>query len=98
MITVCGVYCETECHALGTECAGCHQLKGKISWAKYINKEVCPIYECIEQKGYKTCMDCEELPCKLWLVDTKNPATSDEEYAKHLKDRIKNLKETNKEK
>ena len=98
MITVCGIYCEKECHAFGDNCPGCHQLKGKVSWTKFINQEVCPIYQCVLDKGFHTCLECNQLPCRLWLVDTKNPATSDEEYAEHLQDRIKNLKALDMEK
>jgi Protein of unknown function (DUF3795) len=97
MITVCGVYCEKECRAFGNECSGCHQLQGKVSWTKFIGKTVCPIYECVESKGYSNCLDCNELPCSTWLVETKNPDMSDEDYAKHLQDRINNLKNKSKE-
>ena len=98
MITVCGVYCEKECRAFGDECEGCHQLQGKVSWAKFINKEVCPIYECVKAKGFTTCLECDQLPCNIWLIDTKNPDMSDKDYAEHLQDRINNLRNMNKEK
>jgi len=98
MITVCGVYCEKECQAYGGECAGCHQLKGKVSWTKYIDKDVCPIYACVMEKGYQTCLECELMPCKIWLVETKNPSLSDKDYTAELQNRIKNLYEMAKEK
>ena len=91
MITVCGVYCEKECRAFGDECIGCHQLKGKVSWTKYINKDICPIYDCVVAKGFQNCRECEDLPCDIWLVETKNPSLGDEDYAAELQNRIKNL-------
>lgn len=90
-ISVCGIYCDKECRAYGKECKGCNQLKGRVSWAKYLGKDVCPIYQCVIDKGLDNCGQCEKMPCKMWLVDTKNPDMSDEEYAKDLERRMKNL-------
>ncbi|MCU0606615.1 MAG: DUF3795 domain-containing protein [Candidatus Edwardsbacteria bacterium] len=92
MISVCGVDCENECRAFGTECIGCHQLCGKVSWAKYIGADTCPIHACVENKGYRTCGECSLLPCRTILVDTKNPDMSDEQYAEDIRRRIRNLR------
>lgn len=91
MMSVCGVYCEKECKAFGNQCSGCHQLNGKVSWAKYIGKETCPIYQCVKEKDFSTCKNCDKLPCEIWLEETKNPAMTDEEFAKDISRRMKNL-------
>lgn len=44
---VCGVRCSTDCKVYDRECAGCIQLGGKVSWAKFYGKEPCPIYDCV---------------------------------------------------
>ena len=90
-ISVCGVYCDKECHAFGVECRGCNALKGRVSWAKFLGKEVCPIYSCVINKGFSSCGECPELPCDIWLVETRNPDRTDEEYKQELACRIKNL-------
>ncbi len=89
--TVCGVYCN-ECHAYKVECEGCETLKGCISWAKFLDLTVCPIYTCVLEKGYADCGDCPVLPCKIWMVDTKIPEMSEEEYLADVKQRIAVLK------
>lgn len=95
MISVCGVICEKECHAFGTECEGCNQLKGKVSWTKFIGKETCPIYTCVKQKNYANCGACPDLPCKIMLIDTKHPDKTNEEYEKDINSRMMNLKYVN---
>lgn len=93
MMTVCGVFCETECHAFGIECAGCHQLRGAVSWTKFIGKSICPIYQCVLDRGFPSCADCPKLPCQIWLVETKNPDLIDAEYEQEILNRISNLKQ-----
>lgn len=95
MISVCGVYCETECKAYPHECKGCNQIKGKVSWAKFYNKTVCPIYECVKTRKFKTCFECDKLPCKIWH-ETRNPELSDEELKQEINWRISNLKKSSK--
>lgn len=90
-LTVCGVNCATECHAFGSECPGCIALAGRVSWAAFLGKTVCPIYTCVQQRGFACCGECPDLPCQIWLVETKNPDRTDEEYAADLQQRLKNL-------
>lgn len=90
-MSVCGVVCSTDCKAYGTECEGCNELQGKVSWAVFYNKEHCPIYICVREKGLVSCADCGLAPCKVWL-DTRNPEASDEEFAADLANRLQNLK------
>ena len=91
MITKCGVICAVDCPAYNTECAGCNDLSGKISWAKYLGLEKCPIYSCIVSKGLSDCGQCGDAPCKLWL-ETRDPSASDEGFAADLAKRLENLK------
>lgn len=91
-ITVCGVYCQSECKAFGKECVGCEVLEGEVTWVKEIGKQVCPIYSCVKKKKLQNCGECDKLPCEIWLVETKNPDLSDKEYSAEIAHRIDNLK------
>lgn len=90
-MSVCGVYCDRECRAFGSDCTGCNELQGRVSWAKFLGKKVCPIFACVQAKGIDTCGDCSEVPCEIWLVETRNPSMTDEAYAEDLTNRMKNL-------
>lgn len=90
-LTVCGVCCETDCRAYGKDCAGCNLLKGKVSWAKFLGKNLCPIYQCVLNKKIPNCGHCPAIPCKIWLTDTKNPDLTNLEYKADLRRRRINL-------
>ena len=90
MLSVCGVNCATDCRAYGKECAGCNELSGKVSWAKYYGTEHCPIYECAKANEFPNCKACGKAPCKTWF-DTKNHDASDEEFQADIASRLKNL-------
>jgi hypothetical protein len=90
-LSVCGVSCSTDCKAFSKECAGCIQLGGKVSWAKFYGKERCPIYDCVQESKYTTCGECCKAPCQVWL-DTRNPDASDEAFRADLISRLANLK------
>ena len=92
MLSVCGVNCKSDCRVYQVECAGCNELKGRVSWAAYYSKEHCPIYECAVQKGLSSCGDCGLAPCKIWY-DTRNPDASDAEFAADIASRLNNLKQ-----
>ena len=89
-VTTCGVYCETECRAYSRECDGCNKLKGKVSWAKFYGKDICPIYKCAKEKSFVTCAECSQIPCKIWF-DTRNPDLTDDEFDQEIQGRLKNL-------
>ncbi len=91
VMSTCGVICSTDCLAFGTECEGCNELQGKVSWAVFYGKEHCPIYICARGKDYLSCAECGKAPCQVWL-DTRNPDASDEEFTADLENRLKNLK------
>jgi len=90
MISKCGVICAQDCRAFGSECEGCNELEGRVSWAEFYGKSHCPIYQCVVDKGYDTCADCGLAPCQIWY-DTRNPDASDDEFAADLASRLRNL-------
>ena len=91
MLGMCGVDC-TACGAFGTECDGCRKLKGAVPWVPFLGAMVCPIYACAENRGFGSCALCGEKPCKLWLVDTRNPNLSDADFERDIAARLENLK------
>lgn len=89
MLCVCGACCE-GCN-YNKECSGgCEAQQGRVFWAQYINVEVCPIYQCVNDNGYKNCSDCAKIPCETWFA-VKDPATSDAEHQKSIDDRVAKL-------
>ena len=91
-LSKCGVNCSTDCKAYKVECDGCNELEGKVPWAKFINKVLCPIYECTVQKGFPSCKECGKAPCKLWL-STRDPDFTDEEFQADIDSRLRNFEE-----
>lgn len=91
-LTKCGVSCATDCKAYKVECDGCNELLGKVPWAKFYGKELCPIYECALKKGFSSCKECGKAPCELWY-STRDPDFTDEEFKADIKSRLKNFEE-----
>ncbi len=91
MLCVCGADCEA-CPSLGSKCAGCEAIQGKVYWAAYVGKDVCPYYLCVRGKGMKHCGECADIPCELWY-SLKDPANTDEEHEASIKERVKLLKQ-----
>ena len=91
-LSKCGVCCATDCKAYKIECDGCNELEGRVSWAKYYDKTICPIYECAEQKGFPSCKECGNAPCEIW-ISTRNPDFSDKEFQADIDSRLKNFAE-----
>lgn len=88
-ISCCGTEC-TKCEYYKTLCGGCNECQGKVFHAP--KGKACPIYGCaVQKKRFVTCGDCEQLPCAIWK-ETKDPQLSDEEFAKTVTERVKNLK------
>lgn len=88
----CGINCgEYEvCKTAG--CGGCHAIQGKPFYIKDFGVEACPLYDCpVNNKGYHTCAECSELPCKIYH-DWKDPSMSDEEHLNSIDERVKTLK------
>lgn len=86
MISVCGVNCD-GCPHLKNGCDGCDAIEGKVYWAQYIGADVCPLYKCVQDKGFKNCGDCSQVPCELW-TSLKDPSWSEEEHQKSIQDRL----------
>lgn len=87
----CGVICATDCRAFQTECEGCNELDGKVSWAPFYGLERCPIYQCVLDRGLESCAACGSAPCEIW-IKTRNPDASDEEFEADISNRLRNLK------
>lgn len=89
-VSVCGTDCrQCYCHE-NKMCKGCNVCKGIVF---HTNKEECLIYNCcVTKKGFKSCLECDKLPCDIWQK-TRDPKFSDEEFEKNIDERIKLLKE-----
>lgn len=89
LISCCGSDC-SKCYCYGKMCQGCNALCGKVFHAP--EGKACPIYECCRnEKGYKSCGECIELPCAL-ILGTRDPSMSEEEFMKNVDERVKRLR------
>lgn len=90
MLSVCGASCDGCAHV--AECGGtCEETQGRVFWAKYLNLEVCPLYQCVRDHGYKDCGDCAKLPCETWFA-IRDPAATDEQHRKSIDDHAAKLR------
>lgn len=90
-MTLCGTYCE-ECDHFQNQCQGCESIQGKVYWAPYVGKEICPIYDCcINQRKLSHCGQCLDLPCHIYY-DTQDPSLSKEEHDLGVIQRTNELK------
>jgi hypothetical protein len=94
VLSACGLICD-ECEFYGKECSGCFAVKGLTFWAKeMMPNKTCPLFKCsVNEKGFKSCGDCDELPCKMFR-EMKDPNSSDEEHQISLKQRVERLRLT----
>ncbi len=94
ILSACGLICD-ECEFYCKECSGCFAVKGQTFWAKeMMPNKTCPLFNCsVNEKGFKSCGDCLELPCKMFR-EMKDPNSSDEEHRISLKQRVERLKLT----
>lgn len=92
-LSPCGINCH-ECQVKESCSGDCHASEGKPFYIKDFGFEVCPMYDCaVNQKGYKTCAECPELPCKTYY-DWKDPDMTEEEHIQSINDRVKLLQLT----
>lgn len=92
MLSLCGVKCD-ECKDFNQSCNGCQAIAGKVYWAPYVNKTVCPIYHCcINEKQHEHCGQCKELPCQIYY-DTQDPSVTLDEHEAGIKLRVNLLRE-----
>ena len=90
MLSPCGIDCES-CPFF-KDCGGCGKIKGKPFYLKDFGFETCPLYDCpVNKKGYRTCAECSELPCKIFY-DWKDPSMTDEEHINSINERTRILK------
>ncbi len=88
-ISCCGMDC-SQCGLRGNLCVGCNAACGKVFHAPE-GKE-CPIYYCSRIKnGFKSCGECDKLPCDI-ILGTRDPNLSDEEFMKTVEERVSRLK------
>ena len=87
----CGVDCEGCPYQ--EDCKGsCYACEGKPFYLKDFGVEVCPLYDCaVNQRGYKTCAECEELPCQLYY-DWRDPSMTEEAHIQSINERVAGLK------
>lgn len=55
----CGIYCK---HCPGVKvynCKGCRTQEGKVK-----NFPKCKTYQCVQEKGFNFCYECDEFPCE----------------------------------
>lgn len=91
IISNCGLLCD-ECNFYQKECLGCYQVKGGPFWSHDLPEKICPLFDCsINNKKFKNCGDCTDLPCKMFN-DLKDPNISDEKHQKMVKVRVGRLK------
>lgn len=88
-LSCCGTDCKT-CGCYGDLCKGCNASEGKVFHAP--EGKACPIYACaVNEKGLKSCGQCQEVPCAIWK-DTRDPAFSDDEFAANIEKRLETLR------
>jgi len=95
LLSACGLICD-ECEFFGKQCNGCLAVKGQTFWAlEMMPNKTCPLYHCsVNEKGFKSCGDCAELPCKIFR-EMKDPNSTDEEHQLSLSQRVERLKKVN---
>ena len=90
MLSPCGIDCES-C-PLFKDCGGCRKIKGKPFYLKDFGVDVCPLYDCsVNKKGYGSCGECPELPCRIFY-DWKDPSMTDEAHIASINERTRVLK------
>ncbi len=90
-LSSCGLLCD-KCEFYGNKCNGCHAVQGSTFWAKNMMPDkTCPLFKCAKEKGYKSCGQCSELPCKTFL-EMKDPNSTEEQHKKSIQERVERLK------
>ncbi len=92
-LSVCGIDC-SKCQYFNVSCNGCNAVEGSPFWAKeYFPNKICSLYECAVIKNrFKSCGDCNELPCKMY-IELKDPNMSEEDHKKSITERVLRLKQ-----
>ena len=92
LISACGLDCST-CPWYPNTCKGCFAVKGSTFWAKdAMPNKTCSLYHCsVNERGYKNCCGCAELPCATF-IQQKDPNSSQEEHLAAINVRVARLK------
>lgn len=92
ILSACGLICN-ECEFFNKTCTGCIEVKGSTFWAKEMMPDkVCPLFDCsVNQKGFRNCGDCNELPCKMFR-EMKDPNSTEEQHQQSLLKRVEALR------
>ena len=92
LISACGLDCSV-CPWYPNTCSGCFSVKGSTFWAKEaLPGKTCALFNCaVNERGYKNCGGCAELPCRKF-VELKDPNTSQEEHLATIHVRAARLK------
>ncbi len=56
----CGIYCKRCLASERLGCEGCREREGKV-----LEGPLCKTYECITNKGYEFCYECNDFPCEM---------------------------------
>jgi hypothetical protein len=91
-LSACGLACN-ECEFYNKTCTGCYAVEGSTFWAiEMMPNKVCPLFNCaINDKKFKSCGDCADLPCKTFR-GMKDPNLPEEEHEKSLLKRVEALR------
>ena len=73
LLAPCGLYCGICNDFAAGECAGCGSDCSCGSCVACWHHEHCAIYQCVAEKGYKTCAECEDLPCTMLIEFACDP-------------------------
>ena len=55
----CGIYCKRCPGVKAYNCKGCRIQKGQVK-----NFPTCKTYQCVQEKGFNFCYECEDFPCE----------------------------------
>lgn len=89
-LSVCGTNC-SMCDCYGNQCTSCNDCEGKVFHAP--QGRACAIYACsIQEKNLKSCGECKDAPCEVWLK-TRDPRYSDEEFEANIRNRMQALRD-----
>ena len=91
ILSACGLVC-SDCEFYGTQCNGCHAVKGETFWAKeHVPSKTCPLYDCsVNKLHYSDCGKCADLPCTMFR-EMKDPNSTEQEHQQGLIDRVTRL-------
>ncbi len=88
-LSTCGLIC-SDCEFYRKSCPGCRAVRGRPFWAEEVEGKSCFLYDCCTEKGFHSCGNCSELPCKSF-VELKDPNVSDEAHQLELARRVERL-------